>query len=300
MKWRKLGLIFAPSGQYPWMQTHAAMPTPLHLGGNVYRVYFGTRDGQNRPHIGYLEFDLKSPGQVLRISQDFVLGPGPRGFFDDNGAYPGCILEHRGELLLYYLGRSNGIPPLYYMSIGLAVSSDRGESFRRLFQAPIISRSEFDPWMVSTPFVMKEGDLWRMWYLSGLKWDKVEPVSYYHIKYAESRDGIHWKRDGLICIDLREGETNIASPTVLKEDGTYRMWYSYAATGRGYRIGYAESADGLLWRRMDEGAGIDLSTSGWDSETIAYPSVFSHEGRKYMLYSGNQFGRDGFGLAVEE
>ena len=139
-----------------------------------------------------------------------------------------------------------------------------------------------------------------MWYLSGLKWDKVEPVSYYHIKYAESRDGIHWKRDGLICIDLREGETNIASPTVLKENGAYRMWYSYAATGHGYRIGYAESADGLLWRRMDEGAGIDLSTSGWDSETIAYPSVFSHEGQKYMLYSGNQFGRDGFGLAVEE
>jgi hypothetical protein len=139
-----------------------------------------------------------------------------------------------------------------------------------------------------------------MWYLSGFGWDQVQPVSHYHIKHADSEDGIHWRRDGLVCIDLSEGETNIASPTVIKENGLYQMWYSYGGAGKEYRIGYAESADGYLWARRDEEAGIEVSASGWDSQGIAYPAVFVHRGRKYLLYSGNHFGRDGFGLATEE
>ncbi len=299
MKWHKLGRVFYPNGQRPWMQTHSAVPIPLRLEGDRYRVFFGTRNHQNQPHIGCIEFDIKSPQEILSISETCVLGPGPRGFFDDNGVYPGPIIQEKDALHMYYLGRVNGIPPLYYMSIGLAVSEDGGSTFQRKFRAPVMGRSEFDPWMVSTAFVMKEKSLLRMWYLSGLKWDETDenPHSYYHIKYADSLDGIHWKRAGRICIDFREGETNIASPTVIKENGLYKMWYSYVA-GAGYRIGYSESADGYVWTRKDADVGIDVSKSGWDSQGMAYPYVFNHEDRKYMLYSGNGFGRDGFGLAV--
>jgi len=62
-----------------------------------------------------------------------------------------------------------------------------------------------------------------------------------------------------------------------------------------YRIGYAESLDGTGWKRMDESAGIDYSNSGWDWEMIAYPFVYDHGGRRYMLYNGNGFGRSGLG-----
>ena len=68
--------------------------------------------------------------------------------------------------------------------------------------------------------------------------------------------------------------------------------------GDGYRIGYATSRDGLRWQRDDASAGIDVADSGWDSEELAYPSVFRHDGRMHMLYSGNGFGREGFGIAV--
>ena len=49
---------------------------------------------------------------------------------------------------------------------------------------------------------------------------------------------------------------------------------------------------------MDGETGIELSASGWDSETISHPHVFIHDGKKYMLYNGNGYGRDGFGLAI--
>jgi hypothetical protein len=74
------------------------------------------------------------------------------------------------------------------------------------------------------------------------------------------------------------------------------MWY--ACRGETYRIGYAESADGLSWKRHDAQAGIDVSEEGWDSEMIAYPWVFDHGGRRYMLYNGNGYGETGIGLAV--
>ena len=128
-----------------------------------------------------------------------------------------------------------------------------------------------------------------------------KPIAYYHIKYAESEDGIHWVRKGIVCINFKyEGETRIARPCVIKEDGIYKMWYCYGFGSYGYKIGYAESEDGIKWERKDEEAGIDVSESGWDSEMICYPFVFKHKGRKYMLYNGNEYGKTGFGYAILE
>jgi len=303
MRWRKLGLVFSPAGRHPWMQTHAANAVPLGLGGDLYRVYFSTRDRRNRSHVGYAEFDIKSPGELLRVSEEPVLSPGPLGYFDDHGVHPSSLVAFEGRLFLYYIGWNPGLrPPMFYASIGLAVSDDGGLSFRKVSPAPLLARGPFDPWMVSAPFVMREADgRWRMWYISGFKWEEDERGlrSYYHIKYAESEDGFGWRRDGLVCLDLLPGESNIARACVLKDAGVYRAWYGHSA-GEGYRVGYAESPDGYSWRRLDAEAGIGVSESGWDSEALEYPYVFAHGGTKYMIYNGNGFGRDGFGLAVEE
>jgi len=119
------------------------------------------------------------------------------------------------------------------------------------------------------------------------------------IKYAESTDGLGWKREGKIALHFKdENEYAMSRPFVLKENGIYRMWYSYR--GAAYRIGYAESENGLDWERMDEKVGITVSDSGWDSESVEYPFLFDHKGQRYMLYNGNGYGRTGFGLAVLE
>jgi hypothetical protein len=73
------------------------------------------------------------------------------------------------------------------------------------------------------------------------------------------------------------------------------MWYS--CRGSSYRIGYAESGDGISWKRMDAGGGPDISDSGWDSEMTTYPVVLRHRNRLRMLYNGNAYGRTGIGAA---
>lgn len=78
------------------------------------------------------------------------------------------------------------------------------------------------------------------------------------------------------------------------------MWFSYrSGIGTSYRIGYAFSFNGINWDRKTD-SGIDVSISGWDSEMICYPFVFTHKNKKYMLYNGNNYGKEGFGLAVED
>lgn len=283
------------------MQSHAAVPIAWKNSGDEFWIYFGTRNERNQPHIGRILIQLGESPKLLDIEENPILSPGPLGYFDDNGVYPGCIVEDGDRLLMYYLGRSNGAPPLYYMSIGLAQSIDGGKSFERVSNAPLMTRSEHDPWMVSTAYVLRENNLWRMWYLSGLKCELVKDDlhSWYHIKYAESPDGLCWKRDGLVCIDLIDEERNISSPTVVKHNGLYHMWFSYVSNS-GYRIGYAESVDGLSWVRKDDQSGIAVSDSGWDSEAQSYPYVFDHEDTQYLLYSGNGFGKGGIGIAIGE
>ena len=43
---------------------------------------------------------------------------------------------------------------------------------------------------------------------------------------------------------------------------------------------------------------MTLSADGWDAKAQAYPAVVKHDGRWFMFYNGNAFGRDGIGLAI--
>jgi hypothetical protein len=282
------------------MVSHAAVPVALPLGDRLYRIYFSTRDKNNCSHIGYIELDITKPFKILRISEKPILSPGPLGYFDDHGVFAGCFVRVDDVLYLYYLGWNPGVrSPLFYSAIGIAISRDNGLTFDKISKIPLLSRSEHDPCMVLLPIVFRDENRWRMWYGSGFKWEENngKMQSFYNIKYAESVDGFVWNRDGHVCIDLKSGESNIAHPFVLKDNKFYKMWYSYDA-GNGYRIGYAESENGSHWIRKDEQAGIEPSQSGWDSEAISHPHIIVHENRMYMLYNGNSFGRDGFGIAV--
>jgi BNR repeat-like domain len=299
LAWEKLGIVYGPSGDRPWRRTHASLPLGMRVGEHRYRVYFASRDEENRSHVGWVELSTDGDPKVVAEAEEPALAPGPLGNFDDHGVYPASLVEHDGRLLLFYIGWNPGAaPPLFYASIGLAASDDGGLTFSRERAAPLLARSEFDPCLVTSPCVMIDEGRWRMWYVSGFEWTVRggRPHSLYDIKYAESDDGLEWRREGLVCIGHKPGETNIARPWVLRERGFYRMWCARA--GDAYRLGYAESEDGLEWNRLDERVGIEPSSDGWDSEAMAYPCVLSEPERLLLLYNGNDYGREGFGLAV--
>ena len=86
---------------------------------------------------------------------------------------------------------------------------------------------------------------------------------------------------------------------MLRDGDLWRMWFGFVVDDGRYRIGYAESGDGVEWTRADEIGGLGPAGTDWESEAVSYPWVLRHDGRLHLLYNGNGFGRDGFGLAVE-
>lgn len=298
MVWTKQGIIFAPNGQAPWIGTHAALPVCIDLDDRR-RVFLSSRDSAGRSHIGYIDLSQDDPRQVVDVSRTPVVGPGPLGAFDDAGVTSSCVVRRDGQLHLYYTGWSLGVSVPFYLSVGVATSDDDGRTFRKGSRAPVLERTEVDPFLTASPWIIAAGGSWRMWYISGTDWiphgDK--PRHRYHIKYAESSDGISWRRDGIVCIDYASpDEYAFSRPCVIQDGDGFRMWYSYR--GDRYRIGYAESRDGIRWERQDGEAGIAPSECGWDSEMIAYPCIVRRNGVAQMLYNGNGYGRTGVGLAT--
>jgi len=296
--WEKLGRILAPDPHIPWMSTFTGSSFALPLeGGPLCDIYVTGRDSQNRSRIGKIRLNLEKPDSIPQIGPDALLPLGDLGAFDENGTGYPCLLGHQGRVMLYYVGWMPTVLTPYQAHIGLAVQEPDG-TFRRASRAPILERTNEDYLSLGSCFVLYDEGRFRMWYTAYLNWGKKagEPKHTYVIKYSESEDGVRWKRKDQVCIGVQhDDEFAICRPSVVKNNGHYHMWY--ATRGEQYRIGYAFSQDGIRWTRRDDLAGITTSKSGWDSLAVTYPHVFECRGSFYMLYNGNEYGKEGLGLA---
>lgn len=292
--WRRMGHLFAPPADHPWMHSHAANPCALALDRQGrHRIYFNYRDTAGRSALASVDWELPS-GQLGAPSLGPLLLPGSPGDFDDSGASLGNVVEANGELWFYYMGWNLGVTVPWRNSIGLARSLQDGPC-KRHGRAPLLDRSEEDPYSLSYPWVIRGADGWRMWYGSNLAWGPDQSSMRHVIKQARSTDGLHWCRDEAICLDLLAGEIGLSRPCVHLDAGRYRMWY--AIRGSRYSIGYAESHDGTHWQRLDKAIQWQGEPGAWESEEQAYPCVLRHGDAWYMLYNGNRYGATGFGWA---
>jgi predicted GH43/DUF377 family glycosyl hydrolase len=308
--WKKQGKIFAPDGRYEWMQSHAQNPSVLILKDRL-RVYFTCRpqkdaNGNVAAITTFVDLEKDNPGTVLHIHDRPVLSYGDLGTFDQFGVMPGAVVQIDNDVWLYYVGwmRCQGAP--YNHAIGLAVSKDNGVTFSRMGRGPLFGRTLREPFLQNSPYVLQEDGLFHMWYSSGIDWLEQEPgvESIYVLMHATSHDGINWERESIPCLEYKVEHECQTNPTVIKIDDKYHMWFCYRYgfnfrnDERGYRIGYAWSDNLISWHREDELGELPLSSEGWDSQMVCYPCVVHVNDKYYMFYSGNYFGRDGFGYAV--
>ena len=301
MVWEKRGLIYCPDGSKEWARQYAMLPTPLCKGDSI-RIYLGFCDRDIVGRIGYVDVDRDNPSRVRGISSEPILDVGRPGAFDDNGVVPISILDKGEEIWLYYIGFQKGVRVPYYMFCGLAISRDRGESFCRYSDSPILDRVGDEIFARCGVNVIMDEGKYRMWYIGSHRegWTesggKLRPL--YVMKYTESEDGIHWDRPAIQCMEYANpDEHGFGRPFVWREGRMLKMMYSIRTYSRGYYIGYAESADGAHWRRMDDQAGIGLSESGWDDTNLSYPYRMNVGERTYLFYNGNGCGKSGFGFA---
>ena len=306
IEWEKKGLIYCPDGS-GYFKTHAARPIPVQIDDKRLRLYYSSRDHDDRMLPTYIDVSLDDPSGILHINESPLVELGAPGTFDDSGVTLGSIVEHKGRMLLYYTGWKRRRVVSFELSIGL-LHWDRfgADIYTRYSSGPLLAQDINHPLLVAGPYVLLEDGLFRMWYCSGTEWrfpdDRPEPI--YTVFYAESADGVTWTPRERPVINYKFDGEVVSAPWVLKVGDRYYMWYSTrgheTAVQKHYTIGVAESIDGLNWTRHDEHAGLSRSASGWDSEMVCYPAFFPYRDRIYMFYSGNGVGRGGMGYAVAD
>lgn len=313
MMWEKLGKLFDPTEQKlaNGCREFAQSPQAIVFDDFV-RIYFSTRkvdpvNGKFLSHISFVDVD-KTFKNTLRISSDSVIELGKLGCFDEHGIFPMNVLRYGDKIYAYTCGWNRKVSVSIDTSIGFAVSSDNGLTFKKLGEGPVLTASLYEPFLVGDPFVQRFEDRFHMWYIYGTQWKqysaKAPAERIYKIGHAISEDGASWQRDGRQIVDDKLLDESQALPTVIKFQGKYHMYFCYRHSydfrdnkERSYRIGYAHSLDLANWVRDDSSVGIDVTEGDWDSDMLCYPHVFECDGNIYLLYNGNEFGRYGFGLA---
>ncbi len=313
MNWQKLGKIFDPTDHVlaEGCKEFAQSPQVI-LFPDFVRIYFSTRErdpiGKYLSHVAFVDMD-RSFRHALKVSSQPVLPLGARGTFDEHGIFPISPLRVDDRIFAYTTGWTRRVSVSTDSGIGLAISTDQGETFTRHGQGPVLGSSLQEPFLVSDGFVLRQGDLFHMWYIYGQRWIKAAenaaPDRVYKIAHATSPDGFVWTKSHRAVIqDSIDADECQALPTVLFHEGRYHMLFCYRhATDfrtnpeRGYRLGHASSSDLVHWER-DAAPVLPSGASGeWDSNMQCYPHLFRMEDSVYLLYNGNEFGRFGFGLA---
>lgn len=314
MKWKKIGKIFDPKEHKLTnsCSDYAQSPQVLEFDDFV-RIYFSTRAQDNSgkfvSHVSFVEMD-KEFKSVKKISDKTIITTGALGCYDEHGIFPFNVLRDEKRILGFIGGWSRRVSVDIETSIGLSISYDNGLTFNRIGDGPVLSSTLDEPFLVMDPFVLKLNTIYHMWYIYGVRWIE-NPTNHvkervYKIGHAISKDCINWEKTNRQIIDdkLNQDECQ-ALPTVIFHRNKYHMVFCFRnAIGfrenskDAYRLGYAYSVDGLMWTRDDEKLGIDNTPGEWDSDMMCYPHLTSCNGKIYLLYNGNNFGKTGFGLAV--
>jgi len=318
MKWRKLGRIFDPTQHTlpGGCEQFAQSPQALVFDAFV-RIYFSTRsvDKRNGKYLSHIAFvDMrKNFRDVIRVSDKTVIPLGKLGCFDEHGIFPMSVMRRGDAVYGYTCGWNRRVSVSVDTAIGLAISRDGGLSFQRIGDGPVLAASLHEPCLVGDGFVKVIAGVFHMWYIFGTGWKRyaadAPPDRTYKIGHALSSDGIEWVKEEArqIISDRLGADESQALPSVIEIDGRHHMFFCYrqssdfrSNTDRAYRIGHAWSADLATWNRDDANPLLDVTPGDWDSDMLCYPHVFECDGKVYLLYNGNEFGRRGFGLAVLE
>jgi predicted GH43/DUF377 family glycosyl hydrolase len=195
---------------------------------------------------------------------------------------PSVLQEASGYKLWY-----DGLDPDGNTQVGLARSAD-GVRWKKFSQNPVLD-GEPDAWDGTgehAPFVMKAGNLYKMWY-------EGSDGSVRQLGYATSRDGITWRKypgNPVLHAGPEAYDQLVAGHgSVLYEDGLYKLWYHAIGDLDGMgdldaSIAYATSPDGVHWTK--HGPVLVGAPDSWDTGLWG-PSVLNVFGAYWMWYSAS-------------
>lgn len=289
--------------------SHTKGPNGILLKDFV-RVYFSSnlKDSQGvTSHILYADFD-KNFSNIIKISDNVVVPESKLGYFDEHGIFPFKPFLHEGLEYAFYTGWSRRETVSVETSIGLMTRSKVSDFYNRIFKGPVISANSKEPFLLADAWPITHPNHYKIYYIFGDAWlyDR-ENKAYerrYRIALTTTKDLLTYHRDSVYLIDTLSPNEVQAYPTVVIRHDYYHMLFCFrdvfdfrSNPQKSYKFGYAFSKDGITWKRNDNLICLFDGEKDFDIEMMTYPSFIEVEDRLYLLYNGNNFGKDGILVA---
>ena len=282
-----------------WINSYAWVPTAYKIENtNKAIIFFSARNTSNESDTGYFIYDLDKM-KIIKIAKRPILTRGKLGNFDDSAVIPSHLIKIKRKFYLYYVGWTQGKKVPFFSSLGLAIANKITGPYKKISNAPIIGRSKFDPLFVATCFVQKIKRGYSMYYTSNMSWKikNTTPKPRYLIKKCYSADGIKWETNNNKIIKFEKStETAITRPWILKLKNNFVMFFSLKKNN--YTIETSVSKDGKTWRRKKIFLFKEDKKIKFDSKAQEYASLVKYKKKLFMFYNGNEYGKNGIGLAV--
>lgn len=186
-----------------------------------------------------------------------------------------AVLYENGILKMWFMNDFNSSWNIDYLE------SFDGINWKKPLDNPVLN-SDADETEIMGPTIIKVNNLYHLWYFS-LKNNN----STYFIRYAYSYDGLNWhKNPNKILFPTYSWELKgLVNPYVLYVDNKFKMWYGAWGNDGLWRIGYAESYDGINWFKNENPLNILPNLQHVGNHSIKFIN------NKYYLWyvTGNGF-----------
>jgi predicted amidohydrolase YtcJ/predicted GH43/DUF377 family glycosyl hydrolase len=222
--------VLVPGEAGRWDEKYRFQVSVLKDGSTYEMWYSGAADGPWQ--TGYatstngIDWNVYADQPVLKL--------GEVGDWDELEADAPAVIKDGGSYEMWYHGCNADYKAC---GIGYATSAN-GTEWDKDAANPVLvgTPGAWDEAQVMWPAVVKSGSTYMMWY-----------TSHDQIGLATSPDGNTWTKEVTNPVIEEGWNGGIAvQPSVLLEDGTYKMWFRSGPSGDS-SIGYAESLDGIEW-----------------------------------------------------
>jgi hypothetical protein len=297
MYWQRIKHLFSLHSQHPLMHSHASNPLALQISAHRFRVFFSTRNIENKSSVSFFDLDMETLS-VIDIALEPIATFMPNTFYD-HGISIGSIYEKGdGKKFMTFMGWTMDHLRDHWMGyLGEMLLED--EKYLTIQPMPLISPKDlFDPISISYADIVRFGGLYYAFYGSTITWDAGNQEMIHTIQLAISKDGDVWEKKGIVLPFEKNKIQAFSRPTIIRIGEEWHMWFSYRSGNRDqYKIGHAKTNDLYVWDLALEEASLypDLSIA-WESEMVEYPYVFKYKENIYMLYNGNSYGKTGIGI----
>lgn len=307
MQITKKGFLFKPEGDISWWQSHCMAPAAIKINETTLRVYMGCWDSQGISRIGFIDVDINNPQIIKAISQKPVLDIGDDGCFDENGVFPAHVIKEKDRIILFYTGFQLGHKIRHYNFGGAAVSTDGGNTFSRISNAPVLDRSDEGLFVRAGQSTIFHNQNYHSVYSAGSSWREVKEVKRpeYDIFYQQTFDPFNLSKSGKKILTISEQEHGLGRPQIISLGEKFYIFYTRRIIkDMNYHMGMAVSDDLINWTRSDDLLFKNIphgEKNQFDSEMVYFPCVVkTDENQAVLFYSGNGFGKDGLGYSLIE